>query len=349
MKKILLLFLIFLSCRPAKCAESSPSPGKRRPTPVIFDTDIGNDVDDVLALAMLHALQSRGVCQLLAVTITNPDELAVSFVDALNTFYHRPLIPIGRYEGSLPAKPSKFLSRANAMDGSLPRYPHRLRNAKDAPGAVSLLRRTLNAQADHSVVIIQVGYFSNLSALLDSKADDSSPLDGLRLVEKKVRLLSVMAGAFRAAEIQKHFLEFNVVNDVTAATNVGSRWPTPIIWSGFEIGIALPYPARSISNDFNYAPHHLVAEAYNAFEPPPHERPTWDLTSVLYPLFPRAGYFDLSPAGTVKVAADGFITFEPQEGGRDRFLILPPGTEGRIKEALSLFASQPPSSDPTGK
>ena len=31
---------------------------------VIFDTDMGNDVDDALALAVLHALQSRGQCRL---------------------------------------------------------------------------------------------------------------------------------------------------------------------------------------------------------------------------------------------------------------------------------------------
>jgi len=34
--------------------------------PVIFDTDMGNDVDDALALAMLHALESRGECRLRA-------------------------------------------------------------------------------------------------------------------------------------------------------------------------------------------------------------------------------------------------------------------------------------------
>jgi hypothetical protein len=28
--------------------------------PVIFDTDMGNDIDDALALAMLHAFESRG-------------------------------------------------------------------------------------------------------------------------------------------------------------------------------------------------------------------------------------------------------------------------------------------------
>ena len=30
--------------------------------PVIFDTDMGNDIDDALALAMLHALSDRGEC-----------------------------------------------------------------------------------------------------------------------------------------------------------------------------------------------------------------------------------------------------------------------------------------------
>ena len=38
---------------------SSPVPAAE-PVRLIFDTDIGNDVDDALALAVIHALQSRG-------------------------------------------------------------------------------------------------------------------------------------------------------------------------------------------------------------------------------------------------------------------------------------------------
>ena len=53
------------------------------PLRLIFDTDIGNDVDDVLALGVIHALQSRGECQLLAVTVTKDDELAGQFVDCV--------------------------------------------------------------------------------------------------------------------------------------------------------------------------------------------------------------------------------------------------------------------------
>jgi hypothetical protein len=65
------------------------------PVRLIFDTDIGNDVDDVLALGMIHALESRGQCQLLAVTITKDHPWAAEFVDAVNTFYGRGDIPIG--------------------------------------------------------------------------------------------------------------------------------------------------------------------------------------------------------------------------------------------------------------
>ena len=103
-------------------ARASPA----SPVRIIFDTDIGNDVDDVLALSMLHALQTRGECELPAVTITKPDELAGPFVDAMNTFYGRPGIPIGFTHARLKNEPSKFLSLAEAKDGGKLRYPHRL-------------------------------------------------------------------------------------------------------------------------------------------------------------------------------------------------------------------------------
>ena len=65
------------------------------PVQVIFDTDITGDVDDVLALAMLHTLADRGECDLLAVTISKVNPLTGPFTDATNTFYGRGDIPIG--------------------------------------------------------------------------------------------------------------------------------------------------------------------------------------------------------------------------------------------------------------
>ncbi|HWX22737.1 MAG TPA: nucleoside hydrolase [Candidatus Binatia bacterium] len=312
------------------------------PAKIIFDTDIGNDVDDVLALSLLHALQTRGHCQLLAVTITKPDELAGPFVDALNTFYGRPDIPIGFTRSSLKNEPSKFLPLADLKDGGEPRYPHRLKRSSDAPAATQLLRRILGHQPEHSVVLVQVGYFSNLAALLDTPADEYSPLTGSELVRQKVKLLSVMAGAFQAIGQNKRFLEYNVTQDLPASRKLAQNWPTPIVWSGFEIGIAVPYPAVSIERDFGYVSHHPAAEAYRLYNPPPHERPTWDLTSALYAVLPDRGYFGLSEPGRVTVAEDGFTQFAPASDGRDRFLTLNEARVSRVKEALVQLASQPP-------
>jgi len=314
-------------------------PAAAAPVKIIFDTDIGNDVDDVLALSLLHALQSRGECELLAVTITKPDELAGPFVDAMNTFYGHPGIPIGYTHAKLPNEPSKFLPLAEAKDAGQPRFPHRLRRSSDAPEATSLLRRVLSGQPDHSVVLVQVGYFSNLAALLDTPGDASSPLTGRELVQQKVKLLSVMAGSFKTTG---HDLEYNVTQDLPATKKLVPDWPTPVVWSGFEIGIAVPYPAVSIERDFAYVPHHPAAEAYCLYNPPPHERPTWDLTSALYAVRPDRGYFNLSAPGQVTIEADGFTRFTPAPGGRDRFLTLNTAQIPRVKEALVELASQPP-------
>ena len=110
-----------------------------------------------------------------------------------------------------------------------------------------------------------------------------------------------MAGAFQPIEGNNHHLEYNVVKDIASCRILAERWPTAMVFSGFEIGIALPYPAVSIERDYGYVRHHPLAEAYIRRNPPPHNRPTWDLTSVLYAVLPDRGYFDLSPRGTVTV------------------------------------------------
>jgi purine nucleosidase len=314
----------------------------RPPAKIIFDTDIGNDVDDVLALSMLHALQSRGQCELLGITITKPDELAGPFVDAMNTFYGRPNVPLGFTHSGLKNEPSKFLPLVEKTDQGKPRYPHRLKRSSDLPAATQVLRQILSRQPDHSVVLVQVGYFSNLAALLDTTGDAASPLTGKDLVKAKVQFLSVMAGAFHDIGDNKHYLEYNVTQDLPAARKLSAEWPTPIVWSGFEIGISVPFPAVSIERDFGYVAHHPAAEAYRLYEPPPHERPTWDLTSVLYGVCSDRNYFSLSEPGNVTVEADGFTRFVAAAGGRDRFLILTQLQAARVREALVQLASEPP-------
>ncbi len=310
--------------------------------PLIFDTDMGNDCDDVLALAMIHALQSRGECELLAVTLTKDHELASAFTDCLNTFYGRGDIPIGVCRSGVTPEEGRFNGLANIKDDGEYRFPHDLLSGNDAPDAVPVLRKALASSQDGSVVICQVGFSTNLSNLIDSPADEISPLTGMDLVKQKVKLLSIMGGAFQEIPGSKRFGEYNLIKDLKSARHLAADWPTLIVWSGYEIGIALPYPHRSIDRDYNYISHHPVVEAYIAYVPPRHNRPTWDLTSVLYSIRPDDGYFELSPPGAVTIADDAHVTFTPDESGNSRYLILHDDQKSRIIEALMLLSSEPP-------
>ena len=312
---------------------------------LIYDTDICGDCDDVLALGMIHALQSRGACKLLAVTVSVDNDLAAPFVDAVNTFYGRGDIPIGVVGKGGVVEQSKYLGlvEQKEQDGRY-RYPHNLLTGKDAPPATQVLRKVLATQADQSVVIAQVGFSTNLARLLDSGPDEYSPLSGIDLVKRKVKLLSLMAGAFQPIDGNKNYQEYNVMRDIPSCQTLAERWPTPMVFSGFEIGIALPYPATSIERDYGYVPHHPLAEAYIHYIPPPHNRPTWDLTAVLFAVLGDRGYFDVSPRGRATINKDGSCRFEETSQGSHSYLILRPEQQPRVLEALVQLSSQPPQS-----
>ncbi|MBN1490262.1 MAG: nucleoside hydrolase [Phycisphaerae bacterium] len=321
---------------------SAAAPGG--PVGLIFDTDMGNDIDDALALSVIHALETRGECKLLAVTSSKDNKFSAPFVDAVNTFYGRGDIPIGVVRDGKEKGDGTYLRPVcEARDGDSLRYPHKLMSGEDAPEAVGLLRKVLAAQPDGSVILVVVGFSTNPARLLDSKADEHSPLSGAELVAKKCRLLSNMAGHF--AEGKKH-KEYNIVLDIPAAQKVYDEWPTPIVTSGYEIGVAITYPATSIERDFNYVPHHPVAAAYRAYMKFPYDRPTWDLTSVLYAVRPDRDYFGLSAPGVIAADAEGVTTHAPQADGGHRFLIATPEQIIRVREALVQLASQPPCAKP---
>ena len=337
MRPIFTALLLTVMCLGAVADVTAP----QRPVPIIFDTDMGNDVDDALALGVIHALESRGECKLLGVTLTKDHKLSAPYVDLVNTYYGRGEIPIGVVKDGPTKGDSKFTVLAEAKDNGKLRYPHDLTDGNDAPDATHLLRELLAKAEDNSVVIAQVGFSTNLARLLDSGPDSISDLNGHDLIAKKVRLISIMAGAFNMIDGRIH-REYNVVKDIPAAQALADRWPSPIVWSGYEIGLSIRYPAISILNDYNYVEHHPLAEAYQLYSPTPHERPTWDLTSVLWAVRPDRGYFDLSPAGKVTVDDQGITTYAGNKDGKHYYLIASDTQKAVVQEALAVLSSQPP-------
>lgn len=324
---------IFLAAITGMLLSANPSTqAQTRPVPVIFDTDMGNDIDDALALSMLYTYHKARKLDLKAITVSKGHPYAVSFTDLMNRTYKLDHIPIGYVgKGGVTSDSGSYNGQTLQYREAGKRYfTYDVKLAEKVPEAYKLQRKVLAAAEDRSVVMMVVGFSTNIARLLQSGADEFSPLSGKELITKKVKMLYMMAGMFG----EKPFPEYNVVEDKAAATTVFEQWPGPITASGFEIGDRLHFPARSL---FRYYPQlweHPLVNAYFHYIKMPYNRPTWDLTCVLHAMEPGKQYFRESAPGTIRIAPDGKSTFSEAAGGRHRIMLL---DEAKIKPILTRF------------
>jgi inosine-uridine nucleoside N-ribohydrolase len=314
------------------------------PVRVVYDTDIGNDVDDAIGLAMLHAFETRGEARLLAVTISKDNRYAAPFVSLFNAFYGRPDIPIGVVRNGKTPDDGAFLKQVDGMkkpDGS-PLYPRRLEDAAAAPEAVGLLRRVLASEADGAVTVVQVGFSTNLARLLDSSPDEASPLPGRELVARKVAKLVMMAGRFSGGGNP----EYNVAKDLPASQKVFAEWPGEIVTSGYEVGASILYDPQRLAADFRYADRHPLVDAYRHHKPMPFSEQLWDPSAVLYAVRPYPAYFTLSAAGTIRTDAKGATSLVESAQGKHHYLMVNDAQRAAARETISVLMSEPPERRP---
>ena len=313
------LVLCLTSC---KCTEA--------PVNVILETDMGNDIDDAMALDMLYKWTDEGKVNLLAVMINKEGSAPAEFVDIMNSFYgHR--VPIGVRYGDAPAKTggvnfAQVISDMKDSSGTA-LFARSLQRYDTLPDAVSLYHDILSRMPDKSVKIVSVGFLGNLGALLERERG---------LVEKKVISLTTMGGWFTAANA-----EFNIGGDLDASRKVFAGWPTEIVTSPFEVGATVCYPGSSIENDLEWGFPHPMREGYLAYCPMPHDRPCWDLTATLYAV-EGGGWFTVSEPGTIEVSEDGITTFTPSADGRHRYLSVTPEQAAAIKEHFVEIITRKP-------
>lgn len=313
------------------CTAGLAMADEHRPVRIIFDTDIESDVDDVGAVALLHALTDLGEAEILAMGVSAGNPWCAPCLDALNTYFGRPDIPIGVVKGPASESPSKYAEQI-AQE-----FPHDLVGKDAAPEAAQVYRAVLAAQPDTSVVIVSVGFLTNLRQLLQTKADGHSPLDGRELVRQKVRAWVCMGAAFPQGR------EWNVHRDAAASRDAIAQWPTPIVFSGFEIGKEIMTGARLREADPK-SPVRRAYELYNGLN----NRESWDQTATLFAV---RGWnngleelWKLSPEGCCQVAEDGSNTWQAAGPCQHRYLIAkaPPAHVAAVIEDLMLARPQKP-------
>jgi inosine-uridine nucleoside N-ribohydrolase len=273
------------------------------PVPIIFDSDMGPDYDDVGAITLLHAFADSGQAKILATIASTKYDGVACVMNAFNIYFNRPDIPIAVPKGQA----STLRDPQHWTDTLIAKYPHNIKNNADVPDAAELYRKILSTQPDHSVTIVTVGFLTNLSNLLLSKADKYSSLDGKDLVKQKVKQLVCMAGRFPSGS------EFNVNQDAVASQNVFSTWPTNILFSGFEIGWKIRVGLPLIHN--NTIHNSPVKDVFSICIPMSTEdsagRMSWDETAVLVAVKGYGPFYNLE-FGQIRVASDGSNTWSTE-------------------------------------
>ena len=195
-----------------------------QPVKIIFDTDMESDVDDVGALGMLHGLANNGEAEILATTICSLNPWSVPTTMAINTFCDRPNIPVGAVKILGVYRNSSYAKIISEE------FPQNIGLGQNSPDAIDVYRKVLSEQPDSSVVIVTVGYLTNLANLLESYPDDISPLSGKELVSKKVKHLVCMGGRYPMEQNIGRWGNFKP--DPQSAQLVAKGWPTKIIFTG---------------------------------------------------------------------------------------------------------------------
>ena len=273
---------------------------KTKPVPVIFDSDMGPDYDDVAALTLLHAYADSGYIDILATVASTKYEGVAAVFNVLNTYFKRPGIPIGTPKN----KALELKDFQHWTDTLLLKYPHTINKNAEVPDAVEIYRKMLATQPDGSVTIITVGFLTNLADLLRSGPDNYSSLDGRKLVKKKVKRLVCMAGAFPGGS------EFNVRMDAASSQYVFDNWDGPVIFSGVEIGNKIKTGLPLVNNDaIKESP---VKDVYRicikAAAEDVNGRKSWDQTAVVVAIKGHEPWWKAEP-GSIKVAKDGSNTW----------------------------------------
>jgi len=243
------------------------------PTPLIIDTDMSTDVDDVVAICMAHELQDRGEAKLLGVVHNTGLLEGIGAVSVLNHFYGHDDVALGAYKGDFD-NGSQVLAEGSwqstggvaAGDGqgeikttagpfvkNLSRgFSSPVKNYTQVPDSVHVYRQVLSSQPDHSVVVASIGFLTNLADLLRSGPDSVSPLSGPDLVAAKVKKAVVMGGNYpNSSQLfgpVEHEWNFGggcnwtapvCPTTANATTYFLSHWPAsvPLVFLGFEVGV----------------------------------------------------------------------------------------------------------------
>ena len=321
------------------------TPKSTGPVPLIIDTDMTTDVDDVGAVCAANALMDRGEADIIAIVHNTGYPKGIAAVAALNKWYGREDIPLGAFKGEFGKNVSGHYDEDIADN-----FPNTIRNYTQVPGAVEVYRKVLAKAADRSVAISSIGFMTNLRDLLQSPADEYSKLNGTELVAAKVKLVAMMGGYYPSSPKS----EFNfdcgkgqmVEEDECRGSTkfVVDNMPSSVkfVFSGFELGVIVNSGAALT----NCAPdNNPCRKAYIDYRGPDKDRYSWDPVTTLYAVRGLAAInsTEAGRGGRNDVDSEGNNKWvQSSDSSSQSYLVLAQGAEGDLGRTLDALYCAPP-------
>lgn len=326
----LLLICLFLGA----CSSDKDDTGKETYTGVplvILDVDVPSSTDDLFALQMLYRYADKGECKLLGVVVDREGVAGAEVVDIMNTYYGYPQVPIGLVREGI-ASPSVWIDYSPLASHTTHEGQWMFRrthsNYTALPDGWELYRRLLATQPDHSVSICSVGFVTALAQLLQSEADEHSPLSGVELVRRKVKAIYVMGGVFGQAVEP----DYNFGQGIGFAQTFFQLWPKEVdmLFSPGEVGDGIEYPVEQVLEDFAWDEYHPIRQVYQNYNCNTGQK-MWDPLAVIHAV-EGDGLFTLSGRGLVEITPQAETIFTPLSSGNCRYQL--PGTEEWCRNML---------------
>ncbi len=317
---ILVLSAFFVSCSSVEIEKTSydfsVSPD------AILDTDIGNSLDDLLALDILHHYCLQGKINLLAVMINHDVPLAPQAADVFNTWYDAGQTPLGMVTDGV--KDSHIWEDYAPLLCNCDSYRRTISDYSSLPDAVALYRKILAKSDDKSVTILSIGFLTNISRLLESGPDEYSPLTGIDLVKRKVRSVVAMCGSQNEAE-------YNVSYDIPSARTVFAK--LPVAMSIIPGETTMSVLSEEIFEHTSWDELHPVALAYTT-----HDKADMNLCwDAIAGLAYVTGFSDVTISGPYDAAINGKGIMELTGNPNGSFRVLNLSTEQQLRNKERLL------------
>jgi len=288
---------------------------------IILDTDIGSDCDDAGALAILHNFADSDKAEIKAVVHCGSEISGAVAVKAINTWYQRSEIPVGKWNKSVFLEGETYRRYTSAI---MEEYlkSHSMPEFEDS---VRVLRRTL--AENNGITIVVTGMLNNIAELLKSGSDDISPMSGIELVKNSVKDMYVMGGNF----LDLSYAEFNILTDTDSARFVAEKFPIPITYCGYELGENV-LTGRSLKNASD---EHPVKLAYKLHSHKNNSlRFSWDPITVYCAVEKDSAFYKKSEKKTILFDEKGRVIM--RDNGKDCYMIAS-STNEEIQAELEKY------------